>query len=243
MPSRSRSRSRGRSAKRARSRSGSVRTRAIPGFNSRIVTRAPRRKVSLNMHSYSRYSTAVTLDVTSSTLQDERQFKFEDILGYSEFASLYDSYKMTKVVMMIQLITNPDSINPTNSSNTANGGQFAISNWFPRWWYIRDYDGGGSDSLASIKERQGVRCFVLRPNKINRIVIKPKVLTQAYAGATSTGYLVTQAKSLFIDMANTAVPHYGLNSVVDCMGLDPNDTYPFKIRIEFKYYFTCKDVR
>jgi len=203
----------------------------------------PKAKVSLNTHSYSRYSTAVTLDVTSTTLQDERQFKFEDILGYSEFAALYDSYKMTKVVMMIQLISNPDAAYPLNTAVTNGTFITGPTNWFPRWWYIRDYDGGGSDSLASIKERQGAKCFVLRPNKINRIVIKPKVLTQAYAGSTATGYLVTQAKSLFIDMANTAVPHYGLNSVVDCMGQDPNDTYPFKIRVEFKYYFTCKDVR
>jgi len=200
----------------------------------------PSRKISLSRHSYSRYSSAVTLDVTSTTLQDERQFKFEDIIGYSEFTALYDSYKMTKVVMMIQLITNPDSIIPLNQASATTNQQ---TNWFPRWWYVRDYDGGGSDSLATIKERSGVRCFVLRPNKINRIVIKPKVLTQAYAGATATGYLVTQAKSMFIDMANTAVPHYGLNSVVDTLGQDPSDSYPFKIRVEFKYYFTCKDVR
>jgi len=205
------------------------------------VTRAPKRKVSLNAHSYSRYSSAVTLDVTATTLQDERQFKFEDILSYSEFTALYDSYKMTKVVMMIQLISNPDSAYPLNTSST--GFLTNPTNWYPRWWYIKDYDGGGADSLATIKERQGVKCFVLRPNKIHRIVIRPKVLIQTYAGATSTGYLQSQSKSLFIDMANTAVPHYGLNSVIDCMGQDPSDSYPFKIRVEFKYFFTCKDVR
>jgi len=202
------------------------------------VTRAPVRKVSLSKHSYSRYSSAVTLDVTSTTLADERQFKFDDITGYSEFTSLYDSYKLTKVVMMIQLITNPDSTWALNTNSGAN----QQSNWFPRWWYVRDGD-GGTDTLATIKERSGVKCFVLRPNKIHRIVIKPKVLVQAYAGSTSTGYLVKQSKSLFIDMANTAVPHYGLSSVIDTMGQDPSDTYPFKIRVEFKYFFTCKDVR
>jgi len=202
------------------------------------VTRGPPRKVSLNAHSYSRHSTAVTISCTSTTTLDERQFKFEDILGYSEFAALYDSYKMTKVVMMIQLITNPDNSIALNDGTSQNP-----TNWFPRWWYIRDYDGGGSDSLAAIKERQGVKCFVLRPNKIHRIVIKPKVLIQTYAGVSSTGYLQTQSKSLFVDMANTAVPHYGLNSVIDTLGIDPSDTYPFKIRVEFKYFFTCKDVR
>jgi len=200
----------------------------------------PSRKISLSTHSYSRFSSAVTLDVTSTTLADERQFKFEDITGYSEFTSLYDSYKLTKVVMMIQLITNPDSISPLNTLNTT--GAFNPSNFYPRWWYVRDYD-GGTDTLATIKERSGVKCFLLRPNKINRIVIKPRVLVQAYAGVSSTGYLVKQSKSLFIDMANTSVPHYGLSSVVDTMGQDPSDSYPFKIRVEFKYYFTCKDVR
>jgi len=247
MPSRSRSASvvRGRKRYRSRSASGASGMYASAlASRSRSRTAVARRtpvRSSLNVHRFSRYSTAATLDVTSTTLTDERQFKFDDILGNSEFTALFDSYRIDKVVMMIQLITNPNATVVTNSVQPAVANQ--SSNWYPRWWYIRDYDGGGADSLASIKERQGVKCFTLVPNKIFRIAIKPKVLVQTYSSATTTGYLQTRGKSMFIDMANTAVPHYGLNSVVDCLGLDPNDTYPFKIRFEFKFYFTCKDVR
>lgn len=200
----------------------------------------PSRKLSLNTHRFSRYTSAATLEVTSTTQTDERQFKFEDLLGYSEFTALFDSYRIDKVVMMIQLVSNPDAFGPTNTSTP---GQNATANFYPKWWYIRDYDGGGADSLAAIKERQGVKCFVLRPNVIKRIVIRPKVLIQAYYSSVSAGYLQQKGKSMFVDMANTAVPHYGLNSVVDCNGIDPVDTYPFKIRYEFKFFFTCKDVR
>jgi len=49
---------------------------------------------------------------------------------------------------------------------------------------------------------------------------------------------------MMLDMANGVnVPHYGVKTVFDTLGLNPLDAYPFKLRWEAKYYFTCKDVR
>jgi len=150
---------------------------------------------------------------------------------------MFDQFKITKAIVHLQLITNPDSAYALNVGGAA--GQ--ISNWFPKFWYIKDYDGGSADSLAQIKERQGVKFLVLRPNKTYRIPVSPMVAVQTYRTVSTTGYA---PKRLYLDMANgTDVPHYGLNYVVDALGLDPDNTYPFKIRYEIKFYFTCKDVR
>jgi len=185
---------------------------------------------------FSRYTTAATIEANSTTTTGQFQFKFEDILGHTEFGAMFDSFKISKCVVQLQLINNPDSFLTVNGTTD---GQRA--NWYPKFWYIRDYDGGNADSLAQIKERQGVKFFVMRPNKTYSIPVVPKVAVQTYRTATTTGYA---PKRLFLDMANGIdVPHYGLNYVVDALGLDPDNTYPFKIRYEIKFYFTCKDVR
>jgi len=150
---------------------------------------------------------------------------------------MFDTFKITKAVVKLQLITNPDSFLYTNGAvNNQN-----LTNWFPKFWYIKDYDGGTADSLAQIKERQGVKYFVMRPNKVYNIPVIPKVAVQTYRTTTTTGY---GPKRLFLDMANgTDVPHYGLNYVIDSLGQDPDNAQPFKIRFEVQYFFTCKDVR
>jgi len=196
-------------------------------------------KPSLNVHRFSRFSTAATIECSGTTQTGQWFFKFDDILGHAEFGAMFDSFKITKCVVNIQLVTNPDSTWVLGGPSTNAPAQ--PTNWYPKFWYIRDYDGGSADSLAQIKERQGVKFFVLRPNKTYKIAISPMVAVQTYRTATTTGYA---PKRLFLDMANgTDVPHYGVNYVVDTLGIDPDNSYPFKIRYEIKFYFTCKDVR
>ena len=149
---------------------------------------------------------------------------------------MFDNFRIDYVIMKMQLITNPDANTLNNVNSTFNS-----NNWFPKLWYIRDYDGGGSETLSSIKERQGVSFFVLKPNKEYSIKIMPKVAVQTYRTSTTTGYA---PKRLFLDFVNGLdVPHYGLKTVFDTLGVDPSDSTGFQVRWEVKYYFTCKDVR
>jgi len=163
-------------------------------------------------------------------------FKLEDVKGVADFADLYDRYKLTTVVLRFKLISNPPTANYVN--NVLQGNH---TNWYPKLWYCADYDDNASETLNELKERAKTKCVVLQPNKIVKIVVKPAVTVQTYRTATSTGYAPTWNQ--WIDMANRDVPHYGLKFVVDTCGIDPSDTYPFKMEIDRQYYFTCKDVR
>lgn len=158
-----------------------------------------------------------------------------DVLSYSEFTAMFDQYKILQVDFKIQMITNPDSTADVNVNNVTNS-----VNWYPKIWYIRDYDSGGSDTLAQIKERVGVKFFVMRPNKEYTIKIKPKVLLQTYKTLTATGYT---PKQCWIDCVDNNVPHYGLNAVIDCLGLNPIDANGFRFRIEPKFHLAFKGVR
>lgn len=192
------------------------------------------RGFSLNTHHFSRFSAANTLDMTGTEQPLSFEFKLSDLYTYSEFTSLFDKYRLDKAVVYIQMISNPDAAMNTNVTNTYNS-----NNWYPKMWYINDHDDSATTSVAAIKERVGVKCCVMRPNKVKKIVVKPACAVQLYRTATTTGYGPKYGQ--FIDMANSDVPHYGLKTVFDTLGIDPAGTYSF--RYEWKLYFTCKDVQ
>ena len=199
---------------------------------------AKRRKgFSLNTHRFSRYCAASTSLVDSTELAQGFEFKFSDLLGSGEFTALFDRYKIDRVVTTFQLINNPDAyhapgIAPLTATST---------NFYPKMWYIHDYDDAVAEAIVVLKERVGVKCRILQPNKTITIVTKPAVAIQTYRTALTAGY--GPKWNQYIDCAQTDVPHYGLKVAFDTNAIDPVDTLPFRIRVENKYYFTLKDVR
>lgn len=158
----------------------------------------------------------------------------------SDFTNLFDQYRIRRVILTIQMITNPDSAAYTNAYAQVNTAGITLPNWYPKVWWLPDYDGGPDETISSIKERQGVRCKILRPNSVVRISFVPKCRTLTYSTSTSTGY---SPKNIQIDMTDTAVEHFGIKYVFDTNQQDPTDAYPFKFVVEKKLVFTCYGVR
>lgn len=205
------------------------------GFKRKVLRRrGATRGFSLNTHRFSRFGAASTLEMTGTEQALSFEFKLSDLYTYSEFTSLFDKYRLDRAVVYIQMINNPNAAATTNVTNQTNP-----NNWFPRMWYIADHDDSNTTSIAALKERVGVRSCVMKPNVIKKISIKPACAVQLYKTATTTGYGPRYGQ--FIDMANYDVPHYGLKTVFDTMGVDPLGTFSF--RYEWKLYFTCKDVQ
>lgn len=193
-----------------------------------------------NEHMYKRWTDPLPVDITGTTYNLGLVFKLEDVKGEADFADLYDRYMLTTVVLRFKLVTNPDSSIKLNTTAGALS-DFQMTNWYPKLWYCVDYDDNSTETLAQLKERAQTKCKVLMPNKFVKVVLKPAVTIQTYRTATSTGYAPKWKQ--WIDMAQRDVPHYGLKFSVDTCGIDPNDSYPFKMEIDRRYYFTCKDVR
>jgi len=213
-------------------------TRSMSRSRRPRVARRRRAGVRLNYHEFTRYSDAVPQKTSNISEPLTYTFSLTDVLSYTEFTAMFDQYKIKMVEYKIQMISNPDATWGTNNGTA--GARDNTVNWYPKFWYIKDYDGGGADSLLQIKERVGAKFFVMRPNKEYTIKIKPKVLVQTYKTATAAGYA---PKTLWIDCANADVPHYGLNAVIDCLGLNPVDTDGFQFRIEYKFHLAFKGVR
>lgn len=194
-----------------------------------------------NFHKFSRWNDAAydtVINCTSSTAGQAINFQLQKVVNPTEFSALYDRYMISRVIAYVQLITNPDASVPTNSVVPPVTQQ--VTNWYPTFWWCSDYDDDTTPSFDDLKQRTKTKCFVMKSNVQYKLSIKPAVNVQTYATAVSAGY--SPKWKTWIDMGQLTVPHYGMKCIVDAMGLDPNDTYPFQVRIRYKYYFACKDV-
>lgn len=224
-------------AKRYRSRSRKTRrnVRRRKTFKRRGFRRS--RRLFRRVYSFSRWAaTPTNLSLTATATGRAETFSLDQLVSPSDFTTLYDRYRITTVVMYIQLISNPDSnsyLNQTSISNQAN--------WYPKLWYAADYDDSATPAKTDLQQYQNVKCVILQPNKRLKLVVRPAILVEAYRSSVLTSYCPKWRQ--WVDMVQTDTPHYGLKLLFDTNGIDPDDTYPFKVSIEYKYYFQCKDVR
>lgn len=197
--------------------------------------------VSRNVHSFRRMANSYTEDITGLGLSGALTFKLSDTINYSEFDVLYDRYMITMVVIRVRIVNNPDASMKLNFNSGTDPNYATGTNWYPRLFYCKDYDDDSAETLPQLRERAKTKMVVLKPNRYHKIVVRPSVLVQGYYTALSTGYLPKWNQ--WVDMGQNSLKHYGLKYNVDCSGLNPVDTAPFKIEWEHTYYFKCKDVR
>lgn len=218
-----------------------VRPSAVPRRMRTAAARVKRSRIgSRNVHHFTRWvGTAQTLSCTGTEANGVGIFQLSDLPLVSDFGNLYDRYRITHVQARVQLITNPNSVVPLNSVVPPVTQQ--PSNWYPKFWWCPDYDDSAAETIEDLKQRVKTKCFVLQPNKAYKINIKPACLVRTYGNIISDGY--DPKWGVWIDMTNQSVAHYGYKYCIDANGENPNDSYPFKVRIEYKYWFTCKDVR
>jgi hypothetical protein len=196
--------------------------------------------VSRNVHSFRRMTNSYTEDVTGLGLSGALTFKLADTINYSEFDVLYDRYMITMVVLRVRIVNNPDAPAKLNSTIPA-ASDWNSTNWFPRLFYCKDYDDDTAETLPQLRERAKTKMVVLKPNRYHKIVVRPSVLVQGYYTTLSAGYIPKWNQ--WVDMGQNSLKHYGLKYNLDCSGINPVDTAPFKLEWEHTYYFKCKDVR
>jgi len=202
--------------------------------------------VVLNTHRFSRCCPAFTDSISDPEVVTGLSFKLNDVVNHTEFSNLFDRYRLDRIVVTLQLVTNPNSTVQLNSqeavqvnnSTTPTGWQ--TNNFYPKVWSYVDHDDADGSTILEMKEKIGAKCRILMPNKVLRYSLRPAIAALAYKTSTTEGYLPKYGQ--FIDMQNPDLPHYGLHLTYDTNGLDPIHG-GFDVRVERKYYFTCKDVR
>lgn len=192
---------------------------------------------SRNVHSFKRAAAGSTVTFNLPETGGALSFALSNITANTEFANLYDQFKLTRVVVKFMLISNPDATN--YFAPGTNTGAVMSTNFFPRLWYYRDYDDASTPTLTDIRQVGKAKCFFLKPNKEYKIAVRPAKLNQLFRGVATTAYAPDWKSRL--DMGNQDTPHYGLKYVVDNHGV--TSTTSFQMRINYDYYFTCYNTR
>ncbi len=205
---------------------GKFRYRALSRYNNRYV---PKNK---QIHYHVRRITALresdfSVDTAGGGGAFYRglSFHLDDLEGYLELKNLYDQYTITKVVL---------DFNWTLTATSGNGPNASYS---PQINFIRDYDDASTPAAGDFRESGRVIRHRLTANNNFRIALRPAVASAMYKiGGVTFGYGPKWKQR--IDMANTAVPHFGGKLQVLC----PPTNVGF-IQVTAKYYVSCYQTR
>lgn len=136
----------------------------------------------------------------------------------AELTTLFDMYRIDAVEIDVMAAGDPNTI---SSAST-----------LPRFYIYNDYDDAGSvGSLAQIQQQQGTKVF--QPGAIERSYkhwVNPKLLTQTYRTAITTGYAPAQ-KAMWVDCNQDNVPHYGTKIWTTNNGAVTGVTITFSARL------------
>lgn len=151
-------------------------------------------------------------------------FSLGQIVNSSEFANLYDQYRINYIVTKFWLKIDPSA-------------QSAATSSFPKFYWYRDWDDATNPaSLQELRENSRTKVVVMNPNRPVVVAFKPNVLQTLFnSGVTST---YKAAFNQWLDMSNTNTTHYGFKFAIDDL---TNTNY--KVDVEIVYYFQCRQPR
>lgn len=218
------------------------RRRGRPSTRRRGVSLS--RKVGLSadtVYKFTRYSVPLSLVQSTTGVQTipfVQTFALDQVQGHADFVTLFDQYKIVKVDYYMQLLTNPDTFaNQATGMTNANN-----ASWYPTIWYIQDYDDQVVSTLALIKEKQGVKRKVLKPNQMIKFTIYPKFQKATYQLApvppVVVGTMGYGPATGWLDCNDNIVPHFGFKGCVDFHGVTTNTQY--NIEVTAKYHLEFK---
>lgn len=176
-------------------------------------------------HSFKRtYQDLTPITYSSGVTYGAENFKLVDLPDVNEFQRLFDSYKISCIVLRVF-----NTFNSTDSgANVTDSGRF-------HW--VLDYN--DSNTPTSVLDLQQYGTYKVKPlGRCNplKIVIRPKLSVEFYRSLATTGYGTMSPK--WLDMTDTgiAIPHFGLKYAIEGSGFANPKTLTFM----YTYYFRCK---
>lgn len=177
-------------------------------------------------------STACASGLSGYDFQAACTFALSDVASFANFTSLYDAYRITKVDIDMEYL-----------SNVSFSGATVVSNSFlPTFWYYWDPDDEVvPPNLRSILGKQGVKRWQPNATKTTkRFSFRPRNNISGQAAATSgsgTTSALIPNKSMWIDSVNPNVPHYAFKLA----GTEfPGGTLAAAVRMNYTYHISFR---
>lgn len=136
------------------------------------------------------------------------EFSLSSLPSYTEFQALFDMYRILKVKVDFLPCFNSGDANEA----TSGGNSFAI----PYMTISPDYD-NADVPVNEYQMNQYGKAKIVRLDKPFSMTVKPRVATQVYKDATTSGY--GQGRyGQWIDSSSAGVEHYGLKWFINTTG-------------------------
>lgn len=165
----------------------------------------------------------------TTVLYGQMAFEIGDLDQLSSFAAVFDQYRIDKVCIVVRS-TNPAY--STFTTTTVNAGVPSVFMVFDR------DDGTAPSTLASLREYDN--CVEFQGEQSLYLELEPSVTPSIFAVGSFSGYGV-QRTGMWLDMANTSIPHYGVKFAVTA--LNASTTADWVWQLEVFYFTSFRNVR
>lgn len=154
-------------------------------------------------------------------------FALEDINGVGELKSLFDNYRITKVLYRFVMERDPSSLGAAGSTGVGN---------FPRINWVHDFNDSTAITRQQMMQHAGMREFWFTESRQHSkwYSINVSSLVQQYESPSATAYKPVWKS--WVDTTDSAMPHYGLKIAYDNL-YSSNYIY-----VEAKYVIECKGI-
>lgn len=151
-------------------------------------------------------------------------FSLDSIPNYTELTSMFDQYMIYGVKISWRLVLSPEA-------------QAANISTYPNLYVRKDYDNSVAENAAAIMQDNKCKRFILLPNRLRSIYVRPSTLNLMSDGAAT---ITSPQWNKWIDASYPAVSHYGVKVAVDTLGINLD---AFRVQTEYTYYIACKNTR
>lgn len=167
----------------------------------------------------------------SADLNGSLYFQLSDLPQSASFASLFDAYKISKVVVSFEPIQN--MMGSASLSTPANNISEPLTT-------VIDRD--DNNLLTAMSQYEEYESYKRTPGYKKHVrTLVPAVAASVYK-STGTTIAYQQKYKQWIDMADTNVPHYGIKFLVPTLSVAANN-YRCGWFVRVKAYIGCKQVR
>lgn len=152
-------------------------------------------------------------------------FTLFDTNAYTELVSLFDNYRITRVLYRWIVSRNPDQ-----ATSAGNKGLY------PRLVWTHDFNDQTPITRDQIYQRSNMReaYFTDTYQRTKWYSLRPATLAQMYESSTSTAY--SPKWSQWLDTNDSQTPHYGIKYAWDQLFAGIN------LRLEAKIFIECKGI-
>lgn len=152
-------------------------------------------------------------------------FAMSHVNGSGELVSLFDNFRILKVLYRWVVTRNPDQ-----ATTAANKGLY------PRIVWTHDFNDSTSITRTQIYQRANLREAYMGDNmqKTKWYTLNPSILSTMYESVAANAYQPVWRK--WLDTNDNATPHYGLKYNIDQLYAGVN------VRLEAKILMECKGI-